>query len=141
MPTIQQSALVGEVYRYQVQGPKDFGLTNLRTVQDWIVARRLMTVPGVVQINSFGGTRKQFSVDVDLQKLDTYNVSIPDIISALNNSNINVGGREIQIGQQSVNIRGIGQIDDGGGDNLLRGYHVADIENVVLKQTNGVLFY
>jgi len=48
MPTIQQSALVGEVYRYQVQGPKDFGLTNLRTVQDWIVARRLMTVPGVV---------------------------------------------------------------------------------------------
>ncbi len=138
MPTIQQSALVGEVYRYQIQGPKDFGLTNLRTVQDWIVARRLMTVPGVVQINSFGGTRKQFSVDVDLQKLDTYNVSVPDIISALSSSNINVGGREIQIGQQSVNIRGIGQIDDGGSENLLKGYHVHDIENIVLKQTNGV---
>ena len=138
MPTIQQSALVGEVYRYQVQGPKDFGLTNLRTVQDWIVARRLMTVPGVVQINAFGGTRKQFSVDVDLEKLDTYNVSVPDIIVALNNANINVGGREMQIGQQSVNIRGIGQIDDGGGENLLKGYHVNDIENVVLKQTNGV---
>jgi len=138
MPTIQQSALVGEVYRYQVQGPKDFGLTNLRTVQDWIVARRLMTVPGVVQINALGGTRKQFSVEVDLQKLDTYNVSVPDIISALNNANINVGGREIQIGQQSVNIRGIGQIDDGGGENLLKGYHVNDIENIVLKQTNGV---
>ena len=60
-PSIQQSALVGEVYRYQVVGPKDFGLTNLRTVQDWIVSRRLMTVPGVVQINSWGGTIKQFT--------------------------------------------------------------------------------
>ncbi len=137
-PSIQQSALVGEVYRYQVVGPKDFGLTNLWTVQDWIVSRRIMTVPGVVQINSWGGTIKQFSVDVDLQKLDSYNVTIPQIITALGNANINVGGREIQLGQQSVNIRGIGQIDDGGGQSLLKGYHTEDIENVVLTQTNGV---
>ena len=47
-PTIQQSSLIGEVYRYQVVGPKNFGLENLRTVQDWIVLRRLSTVPGVV---------------------------------------------------------------------------------------------
>lgn len=137
-PSIQQSALVGEVYRYQVVGPKNFGLTNLRTVQDWIVARRLMTVPGVVQINSWGGTIKQFSIDVDLQKLDAYNVTIPQIITALANANINVGGREIQVGQQSVNIRGIGQIDDGGGQSVIKGYQIADIENVVLTQTNGV---
>lgn len=137
-PVIQQSALVGEVYRYQVVGPKDFGLTNLRSVQDWIIARRLMTVPGIVQINSWGGTIKQFAVEVDLQKLDAYNVTVPQIIAALNNANINVGGREIQFGQQSVNIRGIGQIDDGGGQNLLKGYRTSDIENIVLTQTNGV---
>jgi cobalt-zinc-cadmium resistance protein CzcA len=51
LPQIQGSSLVGEVYRYQVVGPPNFGLTNLRTVQDWIVTRRLFTVPGVVQVN------------------------------------------------------------------------------------------
>ncbi len=51
-PNISQSSLVGEVYRYQVVGPPHFGLTNLRTVQDWIVLRRLSTIPGVVQVNS-----------------------------------------------------------------------------------------
>lgn len=137
-PTIQQSALVGEVYRYQVVGPPHFGLTNLRTVQDWIVARRLMTVPGVVQINSWGGTTKQFGVEVDLQKLDAYNVTLPQIITALQNANVNVGGREIQIGQQSINIRGIGMIDDGGAEDLIKGYRTDDIENIVLSQTNGI---
>ena len=54
--------------RYQVVGPPHFGLTNLRTMQDWIVTRRLLTIPGVVQINCWGGTTKQFDVDVDPQK-------------------------------------------------------------------------
>jgi cobalt-zinc-cadmium resistance protein CzcA len=58
VPQIQQSSLVGEVYRYQLVGPKNFGLTNLRTVQDWVVERRLMTIPGVAQVNSWGGTTK-----------------------------------------------------------------------------------
>ena len=108
VPTIQGSSLVGEVYRYQVVGPPNFGLTNLRTVQDWIIARRLFTVPGVVAVNSWGGTTKEFEVEVDLHKLDAYNITVPQIISALGNSNINVGGREITVGQQSVNIRGVG---------------------------------
>jgi hypothetical protein len=68
VPQIQQSSLVGEVYRYQVVGPPHFGLTNLRTVQDWIVLRRLSTIPGVVQVNSWGGTTKEFEVEVDLQQ-------------------------------------------------------------------------
>src|SRR5262249_46667299 len=61
-PTIQGSSLVGEILRYQVIGPPHFGLTNLRTVQDWIVARRLHTVPGVVQVTSWGGPTKQYDV-------------------------------------------------------------------------------
>ncbi len=138
VPSIQQSSLTGEVFRYEVVGPPHFGLTNLRTVQDWIVARGLYTVPGVVQVNSWGGTTKQYDVDVDPRKLQAYNLTVPQIIAALGNANINVGGREITIGQQSVNIRGIGLFDSGGDEDLTQGYHVSDIENVVLGQFNGV---
>ncbi|MGO9356511.1 MAG: efflux RND transporter permease subunit [Xanthobacteraceae bacterium] len=138
IPQIQQSSLVGEIYRYQVVGPPHFGLTNLRTVQDWIVLRRLFSVPGVVQVNSWGGTTKQINVNVDLHKLDAYSITIPQIISALANANVNVGGREITVGQQSVNIRGIGLIDSGGADDLTKGYHTEDVENITLAQYNGV---
>ena len=138
VPTIQQSSLVGEIYRYQLVGPPHFGLTNLRTVQDYIVARRMLTIPGVVQINAWGGTTKQFNVDADLQKLEAYNITVPQLISALGNANINVGGREISIGQQSVNIRGVGLVDDGGAEDVTKGYKVQDIKNIVLTQSNGL---
>ena len=138
VPTIQQSSLVGEIYRYQLVGPPHFGLTNLRTLQDYVVTRRLLTIPGVVQINSWGGTTKQFSVEADTQKLEAYNITVPQLIAALANSNINVGGREITIGQQSVNIRGIGLIDSGGANDVTKGYRVEDIENVVLTQSGGL---
>jgi heavy metal efflux system protein len=136
--TIQGTSLVGEIYRYQVVGPPHFGLTNLRTVQDWILQRRLLTVPGVVQVNTWGGTTKQYDIDVDLDKLDAYNVTLPQVISAIGNANVNVGGRTINIGQQSVNVRGVGLMDSGGAADLTQGYRVEDIENVVLSQTNGV---
>ena len=135
---IQQSSLVGEIYRYQLVGPSHFGLTNLRTLQDYVVARRFLTIPGVVQINAWGGTTKQFNVDADLQKLEAYNITIPQLVAALGNANINVGGREITIGQQSVNIRGVGLVDSGGADDVTKGYKVQDIENVVLAQVNGL---
>jgi heavy metal efflux system protein len=138
VPQIQQSSLVGEVYRYQVVGPPHFGLTNLRTVQDWIAVRRLSTIPGVVAVNSWGGTTKEFEVAADLNKLQAYHVTVPQLLTALGNSNINVGGREITVGQQSVNIRGVGLVDDGGNDDLTQGYHVDDIKNIVLGQFNGV---
>ena len=107
-------------------------------MQDYVVTRRLLTIPGVVQINTWGGTTKQFNVDADLQKLEAYNVTVPQLITALGNANINVGGREITIGQQSVNIRGIGLIDSGGADDVTKGYKVGDIENIVLTQSNGL---
>lgn len=137
-PQIQQSSLTGEIYRYQIKAPPNFGLTNIRTIQDWVIARRLLTIPGIVQVTSWGGTTKQFDVDVDLRKLEAFNVTIPQIVAALGNSNVNVGGREIQIGQQSINIRGIGLIDDGGAQDITAGYRTEDIENIVLSQTNGV---
>ena len=138
VPTIQQSSLVGEIYRYQLVGPPNFGLTNLRTLQDYVITRRLLTIPGVVQINAWGGTTKQFIVEADTQKLEAYNITVPQLVTALNNANINVGGREITIGQQSVNIRGIGLVDSGGADDVTKGYKVEDIENVVLSQSGGL---
>ncbi len=68
-PNIQQNSGTGEILRYQVVGPTHFGLTNLRTVQDWIVRRRLLQVHGVVAINSWGGPTKEFEVEVDPRKL------------------------------------------------------------------------
>ncbi|MDU6242851.1 MAG: efflux RND transporter permease subunit, partial [Bradyrhizobium sp.] len=138
VPTIQQSSLIGEIYRYRLVGPPNFGLTNLRTLQDYVVTRRLMTIPGVVQVNAWGGTTKQFNVDADLQKLESYNITVPQLVAALGNANVNVGGREITIGQQSVNIRGIGLIDSGGTDDITKGNRVADIENIVLTQSAGL---
>jgi cobalt-zinc-cadmium resistance protein CzcA len=137
-PTIQGSSLVGEVYRYQVIGPPHIGLTNLRTIQDWVLQRRLLTVEGVVQVNTWGGTTKQFDVEVDLNKLDAYNITLPQVIAAIGNANTNVGGRTINIGQQSVNIRGVGLLDSGGTNNLIQGWKVEDIENIALTQSNGV---
>jgi len=138
VPQIQGGSLVGEIYRYQLVGPPHFGLTNLRTIQDWVLQRRLLTVPGVVQVNTWGGTTKEYDVEVDLHKLDAYNVTLPQVISALGNANVNVGGRTINVGQQSVNIRGVGLMDSGGTTDLTQGYKVEDIENVPLSQTNGV---
>jgi len=138
VPTIQANSSTGEIYRYQVVGPPHFGIINLRTVQDWIVARRILTIPGIAAVNSWGGPTKEFLVEAAPHKLEAYNVTVPQILTALGNANLNVGGREIRVGQQSINIRGVGLIDDGGNDDLRQGYKVGDIENVVLAQSNGV---
>jgi heavy metal efflux system protein len=137
-PQILGSSLVGEIYRYQLVGPPHFGLTNLRTVQDWILQRRFLSVPGVVQVNTWGGTTKEYQVEVDLHKLDAFNVTLPQVVTAVANANVNVGGRTVNIGQQSVNIRGVGLMDSGGAQDLTQGYRVGDIENIVLAQFNGV---
>ncbi len=138
IPQIQLSSLTGEVYRYQIVGPKNFDTTTLRTIEDWVVLRRLSTIPGVVQVNSWGGKTKEFQVQVDVPKMQAFGVTLPQITNALANANINVGGREVAMGQQSVNIRGVGLVDDGGEYDLTKGYKTADIENVVLSQQNGV---
>jgi cobalt-zinc-cadmium resistance protein CzcA len=127
LPQIQASSLVGEIYRYQLVGPPHFGLTNLRTIQDWVLQRRFLTVSGILQVVAWGGTTKEYQVESDPGKLEAYRVTVPQLIQALGNANINVGGRTVGLGQQSVNIRGVGLINN-----------VADIEEVVLSQAAGV---
>src|SRR5579864_6294961 len=138
---IQGTSLVGEIYRYELVGPPHFGLSNLRTVQDWILQRRLLAVPGVVQVNTWGGTTKEYDVEVDPRKLEAYGLTLPQVITALGNANINVGGRTINMGQQSVNVRGVGLMDSGGATDLTQGYKVQDIENVMLSQWQGLPLY
>ena len=69
-PNIQASSLAGEIFRYQVVGPPHFGLTNLHSVNDWVVIRRTLRVPGVVAVNPWGGTTKEFEIEVDRNKLE-----------------------------------------------------------------------
>ncbi|RCS29981.1 AcrB/AcrD/AcrF family protein [Rhodanobacter denitrificans] len=126
-PQIQASSLVGEIYRYQLVGPPHFGLTQLRTLQDWVVSHRLLSVPGVAQVVTWGGTTKAYDVDADLRRLQGYGITLPQLIAAIGNANTNVGGRTINIGQQSVNIRGIGLIRD-----------TRDIGDIVLAQSHGM---
>jgi cobalt-zinc-cadmium resistance protein CzcA len=137
-PQIQASSLVGEIYRYQVTGPNHIGITNLRTIQDWVLQRRFLTVPGVVQVNTWGGTTKEFEVEANLDRLEAFNVTLPQLVNAVGNANLNIGARTINIGKQSVNIRGVGLIDTGGNIDLTLGRRVVDIENIPLGQFNGV---
>ncbi len=123
-PQIQASSLVGEIVRYQVVGPEHYGLSNLRALQDWVITKRLLSVPGIAQVVTWGGTTREYQVEANLQKLEGYNITLPQLISAVSNSNSNVGGRTINVGQQSVNIRGVGLVTD-----------TKDIGNIVLSQS------
>jgi len=115
---------VGEIVRYQVEGPEHYGLSNLRALQDWVITKRLLSVPGIAQVVTWGGTTREYQVEADLQKLEGFNVTLPQLINAVSNANSNVGGRTVNIGQQSVNIRGVGLIND-----------TKDMGNIVLSQS------
>ena len=87
-PQIQASSLVGEILRYQVKGPSTYSLTDLRGIQDWIIQRRLLTVPGVAQIVTWGGTTKEYHVEIDPKKLEAYGLTLQQVISAVGNANV-----------------------------------------------------
>lgn len=125
-PSISPESPIGELYRYQLVGPAGYSLIDLKTLNDWVLRRRFKTVPGVIDIVAWGGLTKEYHVEVDLNKLPAYNVTLPQVIAAISNSNINVGARTLDIGQQAVNVRGIGLIDS-----------VDDIYNIVLTQSGG----
>lgn len=126
-PQIQASSLVGEILRYQVKGPSNYSLTDLRTLQNWVIEKRLLTVPGVVQVVTWGGTSKEYHVDADPKRLEAYGVTLKNLLDSIGNANLNVGGRSISVGDQSVNIRGLGLVNN-----------LDDIANIVVGQKNGM---
>lgn len=125
-PQIQSSSLVGEILRYQVKAPPSYTLTNLRELQDWVITRRLLTTPGIVQVVTWGGTTKEYQVEINPKRLEGFGITLQQVLTAIGNANSNVGGRTVNVGDQSVNIRGIGLFQT-----------LSDIEQVVLLQQSG----
>jgi cobalt-zinc-cadmium resistance protein CzcA len=129
-PTISPVSPIGEILRYRVVGPPGFSLTDLKTLEDWVLQRRFKAVPGVIDVTSWGGLTKTYEITVDLPKLIAYGVTLPQLIQAVNNNNINVGGQTVNIGPQAATVRGVG---------LVRS--MADIRNILLAQSNGIPVY
>src|SRR5262249_43777370 len=109
-PQISPWSPIGEIMRYRVVGPPGYSVTDLKTLQDWVLQRRFKAVPGVIDVIGFGGNTKAYEVSVDVLKLQAYGLTLPQLVQALNNSNINVGGQTLDISEQSAVVRGIGQI-------------------------------
>ncbi len=127
------STAMGEIYQYTLLGDMPAGmsskeyLTQVRTVQDWILAPLLKSVPGVNEINSFGGYIKQYHVTVDPEKLLAYDLTLGEIGEALRRNNLNVGGNILERDERQFLVRGIGLLQS-----------VADIGAVALKTEAGV---
>jgi cobalt-zinc-cadmium resistance protein CzcA len=109
-PQISPGSPVGEIYRYRITGPPGYTVTDLKTIQDWILERRFRAVPGIIDVTGWGGKSKTYEITVDLDLLLAYGLTLPQLLQVLNNSNINVGGQTINIGPQSAIVRGIGLI-------------------------------
>ena len=103
---------LGEIYQYELRGSPSSGHdpTALRTIQDWNVRRQLLGVPGVTEVNSFGGLEKQYQVHLDPAKLQSYGLSLRDVLEAVTRNNANVGGAYIEHGSEQYLLRGIGLV-------------------------------
>jgi heavy metal efflux system protein len=98
-PQISPWSPIGEIFRYRVVGPPGYSLTDLRTVQDWLLERRFKSVPGVIDVNGWGGKSKTYEVAIDLDKLNQAGLTLAQVIQALNNNNQNVGGDTLNFGR------------------------------------------
>ncbi len=94
-PSISPASPIGEIYRYRIVGPPGYSVTDLKTIQDWILERRFKAVPGVMDVSGWAGMTKTYEIAVDLDKLLAYGLTLPQMLQTLNNSNINVGGQTI----------------------------------------------
>lgn len=122
---------LGEIYQYTLEvapGYEDkYDAMELRTIQDWIVKRQLSGIPGIVEINSFGGYLKQYEVAVDPDALYSLNITIGEVFEALNRNNQNTGGSYIEKVNRAYYIRSEGMIDS-----------LEDIERIVVTNRNGI---
>jgi cobalt-zinc-cadmium resistance protein CzcA len=119
------STAIGEIYRYRLRGD-GMTATDLRSLQDWVVSRRLKMIPGVADVVSFGGFIKQYEVTVNTTRMKSYNVTLQQVFTALGRGNANAGGSFLEQGEQQYLIRGIG---------MLRS--ADDIGDIVVTQHNG----
>lgn len=122
---------LGEIYQYVLKvapGYEDrYDAMELRTIQDWIVKRQLSGIPGIVEINSFGGYMKQYEVAVDPDALYSLNITIGEVFEALNRNNQNTGGSYIEKANRAYYIRSEGMISE-----------IKDVEQVVITNRGGI---
>src|SRR5215831_18323885 len=116
----------GEIYRYTLQS-KTRSIRDLTAIQDWVLDRQFKSIPGVADVNSFGGEEKSFEVSVNPDYLVKYGLTSLDVYNAIAKSNINVGGDVIERNGQAYVVRGIGLLND-----------TTEIENVIITKMNGV---
>jgi cobalt-zinc-cadmium resistance protein CzcA len=109
-PQISPLSPIGEIFRYRLAGPPNYSVLDLKTLQDWVLQRRFRTVPGVIDVTGWGGKTKTYEVQVDFNKLVANGLTLPQLLQAVSNSNINVGGNTVNIGSQSAVVRGVGLI-------------------------------
>jgi cobalt-zinc-cadmium resistance protein CzcA len=109
-PQISPLSPIGEIYRYRLVGPPNYSVLDLKTLQDWVLQRRFKVVPGVIDVTSWGGRTKVYELQVDFNKLVANGLTLPQLLQAVSNSNINVGGNTVNIGSQSAVVRGVGLI-------------------------------
>jgi len=125
---------LGEIYQYILDVKpgyeNDYSVTDLRTIQDWIVKRQLAGIPGVIEVNTWGGFLKQYEVAINTEKLHAMNISAGEVFSALEKNNSIAGGGYIEKEDKAYFIRGEGLITD-----------LDDIRNVVVKNNKGLPIY
>ena len=125
---------LGEIYQYTLEVKPEFkdnySVTDLRTIQDWVVKRQLSGIKGVVEINTWGGFLKQYEVAISPERLKAINISMTDVFVALEKNNSIAGGAYIEKVNQSYFIRAEGKVNS-----------LEDIENIVVKNTNGIPVY
>jgi cobalt-zinc-cadmium resistance protein CzcA len=124
-PGISPENPIGEIYRYTVESPPH-DLIAEKTINDWVVAKQLQTVPGVIGVSTFGGLTKEYHVDVDPQLLQHYKIPLSTLINAIANSNTNAGGNYLTVGEQAFDVRGVGLI-----------HSLGDIRDIVLSANKG----
>ncbi len=118
---------VGQIYFYTLASTNpSIDVMELKSLQDWVVFKNLMSVPNIAQVSIFGGTTREYQVQVDPSKLVSYGLSIAQVEQALANNNVNTGGSFIERGQQAYNIRAVGLMTD-----------VEDIGTTVIAAPNG----
>ncbi|MEX2463326.1 MAG: efflux RND transporter permease subunit, partial [Balneolaceae bacterium] len=122
---------LGEIYQYSLvvdaEYKDEYNATDLRTIQDWIVRRQLSGVPGVVEINSTGGYVKEYEVAINPEQLRSMDLTLGDVMDALERNNRNVGGSYVEKGPEALFIRGEGLAQS-----------LEDLENIVVETQNKI---
>src|SRR6202167_184573 len=117
LPTGAQPALapdatpIGEVYRFTMRAVPGFPPEEVRSLEDWVVEKKMRSVPGGVDVNPFGGLTKQYQVLIDPSKLKSYGVTLQQVFTALANSNTNAGGSYVEHGTELYVVRGLGLVN------------------------------